>query len=145
MKAKTKTWVALAVVFVSGTVIGFFSGQAYLRWRVLSMMRRGPAALEEIMIERIEQQLHPTAEQMPTIESILHRVAWDMDRKRQEHGEAMWRSIERGLAQMQPVLTAEQQKVLDQMSMEDLMPAPAARLSYPQRPTLRPQKASDFL
>lgn len=131
MKAQTRTWVALAVVFVSGTVIGFFSGQAYLRWRVQTMMRRGPAALQEFMVKRIAQQLHPTDEQMPTIKNILHRVAWEMDERRQEHSAELWRSIERGLAQMQPVLTAEQQQVLDQMSMEDLMPGPGREATKP--------------
>lgn len=136
MRMQTKTWAALLTVFVSGIVIGFFSGQAYLHWRVQNMRRRGPVALQEFMLKRIQRQLHPTTEQLPTIENVLKQVAQEMDEQRLQNNAKLWQSMRNSLSQMQPVLTTEQKQVLDGMDLEDLLPGPPPNPPVSQTPAL---------
>jgi len=124
MNMRVKMWMALAIVFISGAVIGFFGGQTYVSWRVAIMMQRGPAAVQEFMLKRIQQLLHPRQDQMPAIEELIARVVKELEEHRRRQEAEQWARIKEALSQMQPVLTAEQQAVFDRMSLEDLLPGP---------------------
>lgn len=128
MNMRVKMWMALAIVFVSGVVIGFFGGQAYVSWRVAVMMHRGPAALQEFMLKRIQQRLHLREDQMPAIEEVIRRTVQDMDELRRQQGATIWGRMEKALSEIRPALTPEQQQVLDQMSIADLLPGPEHKL-----------------
>ena len=56
MSTRAKIRMSLAIVLLSGMVIGFFGGQMYIRWRVAIMTHRGPAALQEFMLGRNPRQ-----------------------------------------------------------------------------------------
>jgi Ser/Thr protein kinase RdoA (MazF antagonist) len=118
---------SLAIVLLSGMVIGFFGGQMYIRWRVAIMTHRGPAALQEFMLGRIQARLHPQPDQMPAIKEAMGRVARNLEEHRRRQQAQQWAQIREALSEMRPALTAEQQRVLDHMSLDDLLPGPSPR------------------
>ena len=128
MRSGIKMWVALAVVFLSGSVVGFFSGQMYLHWRVEKMIRRGPVALQEYMLKRMRLYLHPSADQVQALNGVLGRVAQEVDQRREKGMAEQWTVTRQELQQMQPPLTPQQQQVLDRMSLVDLLPGPQSKL-----------------
>jgi hypothetical protein len=128
MRTGTKMWVAITVVFLSGAVVGFFSGQMYLHWRVDRMLKRGPAALQEYMLKRITLYLHPSAEQTQALSDVLGRVAQEVKQRREQGIAEEWTLTKEKLQQMQPPLTDQQRQVLDQMNLHDLLPGPLSRM-----------------
>jgi len=124
MRAKMKICIALVIVFLSGAVIGFFGGQVYVQWRVEAMRRRGPEALQEFLRGRFKKRLHLREDQMPAIEEVIRRTVQDMDEVRRQQGATIWERMEKALSEIRPPLTPEQQQVLDQMSIDDLLPGP---------------------
>jgi hypothetical protein len=123
MRAKMKICIAIVIVFLSGAVIGFFGGQVYVQWRVEAMRQRGPEALQQFLRGRFKKRLHLREDQMPTIEEVIRKTVQDMDKLRRQHGATVWARMEETLSEIRPVLTPEQQQVLDQMSMADLLPS----------------------
>ena len=117
-------WIALTIVFVSGIVIGFFGGQVYVRWHVLTLLRRGPAGLQESIVKRVAQRLRVRQDQLAAIEEAVQRATQDVDQLRREHIAAFSTRMERALSEMRPSLTAEQQRVLDSLDVNDLLPPP---------------------
>jgi hypothetical protein len=128
MRVGTKMWLATIVVFLSGTVVGFFGGQMYLHWRVEKMIRRGPVALQEFMLKRMTFYLHPSVDQVQALSDVLGRVAQEVDQRREQGMAQEWTLTRQKLQEMQPPLTPEQQQVLDRMRLADLLPGPRARL-----------------
>ena len=124
MQTKTKMWIALTIVFLSGIVIGFFGGQVYVRRHVLAMLRRGPAGLRESIVMRVAQRLHPREEQMVAIEAAIVHAMQDADQLKREHAAAFSARMNEALAEMRPSLTAEQQRILDNLDVNDLLPLP---------------------
>ena len=117
-------WIALTIVFVSGIVIGFFGGQVYVRWHVLTLLRRGPAGLQESIVKRVAQRLRVRQDQLAAIEEAVQRATQDVDQLRREHIAAFSTRMKRALSEMRPSLTAEQQRVLDSLDVNDLLPPP---------------------
>ena len=124
MQTRTKMWIALTIVFVSGIVIGFFGGQVYVRWHVLTLLRRGPAGLQESIVKRVAQRLRVRQDQLAAIEEAVQRATQDVDQLRREHIAAFSTRMKRALSEMRPSLTAEQQRVLDSLDVNDLLPPP---------------------
>jgi len=124
MQTRTKMWIALTIVFVSGIVIGFFGGQMYVRWHVLAMLHRGPAGLRESIVLRVTHRLHSRGDQMATIEEAIQRATQDVDQLKHEHIAAFSARMKQALSEMRPSLTAEQQQVLDSLDVNDLLPLP---------------------
>jgi len=127
MNARAKMRLSLIIVLLSGMVIGFFGGQMYLRWRVTVMIHQGPAALQEFMRGRLQTRLRLQPAQRPAVEEALARVARNLEEHRRRQQAQQWAQIQEALSEVQPALTGEQQRVLDQMSLEDLLPGPASR------------------
>jgi uncharacterized protein YneF (UPF0154 family) len=128
MRTASKMWMAIAVVFLSGIVVGFFGGQMYLHWRVEKMIRRGPVALQEYMLRRMTLYLRPSAGQVQALNDVLGRVAQEVNQRREKGMAEQWVITKQALQQMQPPLTAQQQQVLDRMNLADLLPGPRARI-----------------
>ncbi len=124
MRAKMKIYIAMVIVFLSGAVIGFFGGQVYVKWRVEAMRRRGPEVLQQFLRGRFKKRLHLREDQMPAIEEAIRRTVQDMDELRHQHGTTVRARMEEALSEIRPVLTPEQQQILDQMSLADLLPGP---------------------
>jgi hypothetical protein len=127
MSTRNKIWTSLAIVWLSGLVIGFFGGQMYVRWRVAVLMHQGPMALQEFMLGRIRAHLHLTPDQLPAVEEALGRVAHHLEEHRRQQQAEQWVEIRKALSEMRPALTAEQQGVLEGLCLADLLPGPAPR------------------
>ena len=124
MRTKTKTWVALLIVFLSGAVIGFFSGQIYLDWRVRAIRRAGPEALQRFLMMRLKSDLRLRADQIPAVEEVINRTVQDMDVMRRRHGAEIQERMERALSDLRPELDSKQQTTLDSIRGDRLLPGP---------------------
>lgn len=127
MNTRTKIRISLVIVLLSGTVIGFFAGQMHLRWRLAVMARRGPAALQEVMVRRIHTRLRLEPGQIPAVEEAMGRVARNLEEHRRRQQTQQWVLIQDALHEMQPGLMPEQRAALDRMSLADLLPGPTPR------------------
>lgn len=127
MRANTKIWMALGVVFLSGVIGGFFGGQIYLHWRVQVLRRAGPAALQQFLLRRLDADLHLNADQIPAVEGVVGRAVQDLEAMRHRHGIEIWGRVEQTLSEVRPTLSPEQQKLLDGISVERLLPGPEHR------------------
>jgi len=128
VRTSVKMWIAITVVFLSGIVVGFYSGQMYLRWRVERVIRRGPVAVQEYMLKRMTILLHPSADQTRALNDVLGRVAQQVSQRREKGIADEWTITKQELQQVQPPLTPQQQQVLDHMNLNDLLPGPRSRI-----------------
>lgn len=71
MEGKTRIWLAMALLFVSGVAVGFFGSGLLLRHRINEFVGRGPSAMHSRLVHRALHGLDLTAEQRAEIDRIL--------------------------------------------------------------------------
>ncbi len=133
-----KIYSAMAVILVSGLVIGFFAGQHCARQHMLRMMREGPKHMESILTAKLAKKLDLTATQLPAAREKVRQMAADFERLLQSHRHEMDQRTEQLLQDMRGILAPEQQKLLEGMTADDLKPRRVPRCPPPRPTTNQP-------
>lgn len=109
-----KVWVGLAVLFVSGALIGGMTTHCYMQAQFESRWEGGPQAKKQWMMERLTRRLHLNDGQKASLEPLVTQAQEDLfvlRAQQQPQVEAIWT---RTLAGIKPVLAADQQHKLDE-------------------------------
>ncbi|HOW98064.1 MAG TPA: hypothetical protein P5567_05170 [Kiritimatiellia bacterium] len=131
---KTKFWIALLLLFASGLALGFFGGRAWEQARFHAILRAGPPRIEDWVMNKLEEQLKLTDEQLPVIREIVQRTAAEIHRIRDEGRQAFHACWEKALVEIRPGLTEDQRARLDAMDADDLRPRPFKDAPPPEPP-----------
>lgn len=121
---KTRIILALLLVFLSGLVIGFVSGQMVDRWHMRNMVMHGPAQFEGMVTERLARLLDLDADQKRVVGNRVGEAVRQADREFRERGHLMQMRMRRLLEEIRPLLKPEQQVKLDALDVDDLRPEP---------------------
>lgn len=113
--SKWKVWLVVAIVFLSGVVIGSVGTGFYFRNVVGGILHRGPAAVRSIIMKKLTTELNLTKDQQEEISDILEEAQFQLQELRAEYHPKMEAIIDNGVATMKTRLSADQQKKLDEL------------------------------
>jgi hypothetical protein len=113
-----KIWTGLAVLFVSGLLIGGISTHCYMQSQFESRWESGPQAKKQWMMERLTHRLHLNKGQQASLAPLVSEAQEELfvlRAQQQPQVEAIWN---RTLAGIKPVLEGDQQKKLDEFQQK---------------------------
>lgn len=108
-----KVWGGLALLFLSGTLIGGVVTHCYMQSQLESRWEEGPKAKKQWMMQRLTRSLDLTADQQTSLGPLVGQAQDDLlllRAQQQPQVEAIWT---RTLAAVKPGLTPEQQQKLE--------------------------------
>lgn len=108
-------WLVIAIVFVSGAVVGFVGSGYYYRTMVGGILHKGPAAARNYIMKRLTVELNLTKDQQEVLSDILEETQFQMQELRAEYHPKMEAIIDNGVATFKSRLAPEQQKKLDDL------------------------------
>lgn len=129
---KTKLYIALIIVFLSGLAIGFVVGQQANHWQIQRLLRQGPKPLEQMLTDRLAQKLALTPGQVAEVRNKVTLMIEEMDLARRTEGEAIQARMRRLLEDIRPLLNPAQQTPLDDLRPDDLRPDPPPWMKHGQ-------------
>jgi len=74
MQGKTRIWIAMVLLFVSGIAVGFFGSNLLLRRQVNEFVGRGPSGMHTRVVQRALRDLELTPEQRREIDLIIEET-----------------------------------------------------------------------
>jgi len=113
--SKWKIWVAVAVVFFAGVVVGASGTICYIHNHLRSMVAEGPSAFNRMIADHIGKTLDLTVEQEAEVLEIVeatHEELWRFKLQHEDHINAI---IQGGIDRMKVHLDAEQKQELDEL------------------------------
>ena len=119
---KTKIWLALAIVFSSGLIIGFFAGQQFEHHHIYRLMTRGPEPFEQELMARLTKGLALSEAQIPLVHEKVKIVAQASERSCREQKAMMRERMANLLKEIRPLLGETQQRILDELDVDALRP-----------------------
>ncbi len=78
MKGKTRIWIGMTLLFVSGIAVGFFGSGLLIKKHVREFVERGPAHMNARTVHRIIGDMDLTDSQRAEIDSIVARTTPEM-------------------------------------------------------------------
>lgn len=124
---KAKPWMALTIVFVSGLLVGFYGGRIAMVWRVKTMIESGPSAIQDYFYRSLDRHLDFTPEQDKVVMQALDKAAKSFDKIRLKHAGEIYRNLDQIFIDIRPALNERQLEKMDNISRQDLLPAPIER------------------
>jgi hypothetical protein len=112
---RTKIWIAVFTIFLSGLLAGFVGGLATARYQVFQIIEKGPEGIHRVVMRRLTHELNLTDAQRKAVEPIIVRAQNDLHRFRINQQPAIQRIIDQALFEIRPELTDEQNKKLDDL------------------------------
>jgi hypothetical protein len=103
------------VLFLAGTLTGIVGTCLYHRYEQQHRGEGGPAARQERIMKHLTQKLSLTSEQQAEIQPIVKRTHLDILQLRVKHQPEVEQILARGVADLKPKLSSEQQTKLDAM------------------------------
>ena len=110
---KWKAWLVIAIVFVSGAVIGSAGTEFYFTHTVHGILHQGPASVKKVIMKKLTAELNLTNDQQEEVQDILEETQFQLERLRVRYDPQMEEIINNSVTTMKTRLTAEQQKKLD--------------------------------
>jgi hypothetical protein len=111
--ARGKLWGGLIVLFLAGILTGIVGTCFYHRYEQQHRGEGGPAARQERLMKHLAQELSLTTEQQAGIQPIVKRTHMDILQLRVQHQPEVERIFARGIADLKPKLSSDQQVKLD--------------------------------
>ena len=108
-----KLWGGLIVLFLAGTLTGIVGTCLYHRYEQQHRGEGGPTARQERLMKHLTQELSLTPEQQADIQPIVKRTHVDILQLRVQHQPEVERIFAKGIADLKPKLSADQQTKLD--------------------------------
>ena len=120
---KTKIWLALAIVFSSGLIIGFFAGQQFEHHHIHRLMSSGPEHFEQELMTRLTKGLALSETQIPLVREKVKTVAQASEQSCREQKTVMHERMTNLLKDIRPLLSENQQRILDELDVDALRPS----------------------
>lgn len=108
-----KLWGGLIVLFLAGMLTGIVGTCLYHRYEQQHRGEGGPAAKQERLMKHLTQELSLTPEQQADIRPIVKRTHLDILQLRFQHQPEVERIFAKGMAEIKPTLSEDQQTKLD--------------------------------
>lgn len=112
---KTRLWAGIALVFLSGLIIGAVGTGLYIKKTITGVLHEGPPAVKKIIVKRLDKELDLTGNQKTEIEKIVGEAQSRLLNLRLQHQPEIEEIIEGGISQMKTKLSKEQQLKLDKV------------------------------
>jgi len=116
--SRTKLWAGLAVLFAAGVLTGVVGMWLYGSADRMHRSDQGPAAKQERIMKRLTQELSLTSRQRIDIEPIVSRAHLAVLELRFSHQSDVEQILTKGMAELKPKLSPEQQAGLDRLYAE---------------------------
>ena len=114
MKGKTRIWIGMALLFISGIAIGFFGSGLVMRKHVQEFVRRGPAHMHARVVRHAIRNMDLTDEQRAKIEAIVEETSPEMRQLSTEFGDSLETLAAAQFDSIKAVFDEEQARVLEQ-------------------------------
>ena len=118
MKGKTRIWIGMVLLFISGVAVGFFGSGLVIRKHVRDFVQRGPAHMNARVVGHAIRGMELTGEQRAQIEAIVEETAPEMKRMSSEFGDSLETLATAQFERIKAVLDEEQVKVLEKRMEE---------------------------
>lgn len=111
-----KRWnliLGLVALFLSGVAIGAAGTAIYFKQTVGHVFSQGQPGIRKFVMKKLVRELDLTEAQRARVESILGDIQDDLREFRSQHRREIEAILDRGIEQIKPELSQEQQKKLD--------------------------------
>jgi hypothetical protein len=111
-----KRWnlvLGLSALFLSGVVIGATGTTIYFKQTMGHVFTEGQPAIRKLIMKKLIRELDLTASQRVRIEEIVGEVQTQLGEFRKQHRREIEAILDRGIVQMKPELSNDQQQKLD--------------------------------
>ena len=114
MKGKTRIWIAMVLLFISGLAIGFFGAGMLMRNNVSRFVDRGPAHMNERIVMHALRDMDLTDGERAAIDAIIGRTAPELNRISTAFGDSLKSVAEAQFDSIKAVLDDERAGVLEE-------------------------------
>ncbi len=128
MKGRTRIWIGMVLLFLSGIAVGFFGSGMIIRKHVREFVERGPAHMNARVVHHALRGMDLTDEQRTSVDDIIEKTMPEMDRLSSEFGDSIETVAARQFDSIKALLDKEQVKVLEER-MEEIREAMKKRRS----------------
>ena len=119
---RTKLWLAVMVVFLSGLIIGGLGGMTLAKYHIKQMIRQGPKEMHHMVLRYLNRELDLSEEQKRAVKKVMAGVQKSAVELQKQYRPQMKKMMDTALDEIRPLLTPEQQTKLDRIKAEGLMP-----------------------
>ena len=114
MQGKTRIWIGMVLLFLSGIAVGFFGSGLIIRKHVREFVERGPAHMNARVVHHALRGMDLTDEQRTEVDIIIEETMPEMDRLSSEFGDSIETAAARQFDSIKALLDNEQVKVLEE-------------------------------
>lgn len=114
MKGKTRIWIGMVLLFISGIAVGFFGSGLVIKKHVREFVQKGPAHMNAHVVGRAIRGMDLTDEQRAKIEAIVENTTPEMRRLSTEFGDSLETLATVQFDSIKTVLDDHQIKVLEE-------------------------------
>ena len=118
MQGKTRIWIGMVLLFLSGIAVGFFGSGMIIRKHVREFVERGPAHMNARVVHHALRGMELTDEQRAVVDSIIEETMPEMNRLSSEFGDSIETLASKQFDSIKALLDEEQVKVLEQRMEE---------------------------
>jgi hypothetical protein len=118
MQGKTRIWIGMVLLFLSGIAVGFFGSGLIIRKHVREFVERGPAHMNARVVHHALRGMDLTDEQRTEVERIIEETMPEMNRLSSEFGDSLETVAARQFNSIKTLLDEEQVKVLEERMEE---------------------------
>ncbi len=118
MQGKTRIWIGMVLLFLSGIAVGFFGSGLIIRKHVKEFIERGPAHMNARVVHHALRGMDLTDEQHTEVDRIIEETMPEMNRLSSEFGDSLETAATRQFDRIKALLDEEQVKVLEERMEE---------------------------
>jgi hypothetical protein len=118
MKGKTRIWIGMVLLFISGIAVGFFGAGMIIRKNVRRFVEKGPAHMNARVVRHAIRGMDLTEAQLAEIDSIVEETTPEMKRLSGEFGDSLETLATTQFDRIKAVLDEEQGMILQKRMVE---------------------------
>jgi len=118
MQGKTRIWIGMVLLFISGIAVGFFGSGIIIKKHVREFVERGPAHMNARVVHHALRGMELTDEQRIAVDDIIEETMPEMNRLSSEFGDSIETLASKQFDNIKILLDEEQVKVLEERMEE---------------------------
>ncbi len=118
MQGKTRIWIGMVLLFLSGIAVGFFGSGLIIRKHVREFVERGPAHMNARVVHHALRGMDLTDDQWTQVDRIIDETMPEMNRLSSEFGDSLETVATRQFDSIKALLDEDQVKVLEKRMEE---------------------------